>query len=60
MSKRENLTDLPLTFVDLKGDEQAPRIAAYEVDRSGRPVKKLGCQEGSEHSHLQPEGACLC
>ncbi|HEX7330208.1 MAG TPA: hypothetical protein VF290_01835 [Pyrinomonadaceae bacterium] len=47
MSRREKLTDLPLTFVDLKGDEQAPRIAAYEVDRSGRPVKKLGRQEGN-------------
>ena len=47
MSKREKLIDLPVTFVDLKGDQQAPRIAAYEVDRSGRPVKKLGRQEGN-------------
>lgn len=47
MPNREKLIDLPITFVDLKADEEAPRIAAYEVDRSGRPIKKLGRQENN-------------
>ncbi len=28
--------DLPVTFVGLKDDEQAPRFAAYQVDTAGR------------------------
>lgn len=42
----ENLIDLPVTFVDLKADEQAPRFAAYQVDSAGRPVRKLGGYDG--------------
>lgn len=38
--------DLPVTFVDLKEGEAAPRLAAYQLDAAGRPVKKLGIFDG--------------
>ena len=38
--------DLPVTFVDLKDGEAAPRLAAYQLDAAGRPVKKLGSYDG--------------
>lgn len=44
-NEKDKLLDLAVTFVDLERDEEAPRIAAYQLDKSGRPVKKLGAQE---------------
>src|SRR5215208_279469 len=42
----EKPIDLQVTFVDLKDEEQAPRLAAYLLDTAGRPVKKLGSYDG--------------
>ena len=41
-NRNDRKLELGVTFVGLETDEQAPRIAAYQVDRSGRAVKKLG------------------
>jgi hypothetical protein len=39
------INDIPVTFVDLKDGEQAPRFAVYQIDSAGRPVRKLGGYE---------------
>lgn len=44
--QHEPSLDLPVTFVGLKDDAQAPRFAAYQVDTAGRPVRKLGAYNG--------------
>ena len=47
MSKpKEKVIDLPVTFVGLKDGERAPRLAAYQLDTAGRPVRKLGGYDG--------------
>ena len=47
MTNRNDKTiDLPVTFVGLESGEEAPRIAAYQLDKSGRPVRKLGAHDG--------------
>jgi hypothetical protein len=39
------INGIPVTFVDLKDGEQAPRFAVYQIDSAGRPVRKLGGYE---------------
>lgn len=46
MSNRREQLDLPVTFAGLEAGEESPRIAAYQLDNSGRPVKKLGAHDG--------------
>lgn len=38
--------EFPVTFVGLKEGEQAPRVAVYQLDTAGRPVRKLGGYDG--------------
>lgn len=44
----EKPTDLQVTFVDLGEGEEAPRFAAYRINRAGRPVSKLGSYDGQK------------
>src|SRR5262245_8781519 len=46
----QKVANLPVTFVGIKEGESAPRFAAYQLDRSGRPVKKLGVYDGKAFS----------
>ena len=46
MAKAKDEKNLPVTFVDLKDDEEAPCFAVYQLDNGGRPVKKLGRYDG--------------
>lgn len=39
--------NLPVTFVDLKSDEEAPCFAVYQLDEAGNAVEKLGRYDGS-------------
>jgi hypothetical protein len=45
-SRNEKPLDLTVTFVGLEAGQQAPRFAAYQMDVSGRPLKKLGGYDG--------------
>lgn len=38
---------LQLTFVGLAAGETPPRIAAYEIDAAGRPLRKVAVSEGT-------------
>lgn len=42
--KRSNVE---IRFVGLEPEQSPPRVAAYEVDPSGRPIRKLAISEGS-------------
>lgn len=42
----EKAANLAVTFVGIKEGESAPRFAAYQLDRAGKPAKKLGVYDG--------------
>lgn len=42
----KKISDLRVTFADLKSGEQAPRFAAYQIDPAGRPIRKIGGYDG--------------
>ena len=46
----EKAANLAVTFVGMKEGESAPRFAAYQLDRAGRPAKKLGVYDGKTFS----------
>jgi hypothetical protein len=48
--------ELPVHFVGLEEGEKAPRFAAYQLDASGLPVRKLGAFNGKTLS-LEPGDA---
>jgi hypothetical protein len=45
-NEKEKPLDLTVTFVGLDDGQQPPRFAAYKVDVSGRPIRKLGSYDG--------------
>ena len=45
-NEKEKPLDLTVTFVGLEEGQQPPRFAAYKVDVSGRPIRKLGSYDG--------------
>lgn len=46
MESNEKPIDIRLVFVGLGAAEQAPRVAAYQLDNAGQPLRKLGSSDG--------------
>ena len=55
----EKAANLAVTFVGMKEGESAPRFAAYQLDRAGRPVKKLGVYDGKTFNGDFEEAAAV-
>ena len=55
-TRKEKPLDLHVTFVGLQADAKAPGFAAYQIDASGRPTRKVGSYDGKQ-LRLDPDDA---